>query len=63
MSANILQNERDQSVDIAFKSPRRLDWVVRENPKLQAELNRQLDTGEELSSSVVNKVLDRIKEL
>ena len=63
MSANILQNERDQSVDIAFKSSRRLDWVVRENPKLQAELNRQLDTGEKLSSSVVNKVLDRIKEL
>ena len=63
MSANILQNKRDQSVDVAFKTPRRLDWVVRENPKLQAELNRQLDTGEELSSSVVNKVLDRIKEL
>ncbi len=63
MSANILQNERDQSVNVAFKTPRRLDWVVRENPKLQAELNRQLDTGEELSSSVVNKVLDRIKEL
>ena len=63
MSANILQNERDQSGSVAFKTPRRLDWVVRENPKLQAELNRQLDTGEELSSSVVNKVLDRIKEL
>ncbi len=63
MSANILQNERDQAMDVAFKTPRQLDWVVRENPKLQAELNRQLDTGEELSSSVVNKVLDRIKEL
>ena len=63
MTARILPNEIDHAVDVVFKSKKRLEWVVREDPKLQAELNKLSETGEELSSKVVNKVLDRIKDL
>lgn len=63
MTANILQDERDQALDVALKPRKSLDWVVREDPKLQAELNKQLKAGEEISSKVVNKVLKRIKDL
>jgi len=63
MTARILPNELDQAVDVVFETKKRLDWVVREDPKLQAELNQLPNNGEELSSKVVNKVLARIKEL
>lgn len=63
MSLSILPEEREQTVNVAYKKPNRLDWVVREDPKIQEELNKLTDTGEELSSDVVNKVLDRIKGL
>lgn len=63
MTARILPDERDQAVDVVFGTKQRLEWVVREDPKLQAELNKLPDTGEELSSKVVNKVLARIKKL
>lgn len=63
MTARILPSDLDQAVDVVFKSKKRLEWVVREDPKLQAELNKLPDTSEELSSKVVNKVLDRIKDL
>ncbi|RLD97097.1 MAG: hypothetical protein DRJ13_12780 [Bacteroidetes bacterium] len=63
MTARILPNELDHAVDVVFKSKKRLEWVVQEDPKLQAELNKLPETGEELSSKVVNKVLARIKEL
>jgi len=63
MTARILPNELDRAVDVVFESEKRLEWVVREDPKLQAELNKLPETGEELSSKVVNKVLARIKDL
>jgi len=63
MTARILPNELDQAVDVIFDTKKRLEWVVREDPKLQAELNKLPDKGEELSSKVVNKVLARIKDL
>lgn len=63
MTANILSNEREQVVDISFDSPRKIDWIVKEDPQLQAELNDLADQGKELSSKVVNKVVARIKKL
>ncbi|MCJ7716926.1 MAG: hypothetical protein MUO54_10475 [Anaerolineales bacterium] len=63
MSANILSNEREHEFELAFESPRELEWVVRENPKLQAELNGQPKNGKKVSSIVVHKVVDRIKDL
>ena len=63
MTARIIPDELDHAVDVVFESKKRLDWVVREDPKLQAELNKLPENGEELSSKVVNKVLDRIKDL
>ena len=63
MTANILHDDRDRNLDLAFKQEKNLEWVVRENPKLQAELNKLDKNGEEISSKVVNKVLDRIKDL
>ena len=63
MTARILPDERDQAVDVVYETPKHLDWVVRKDPQLQAELNQLSGTGEELSSAVVNKVLARIKDL
>lgn len=63
MTARILPNELDHVVDVVFESKKRLEWVVREDPKLQAELNKLPESGGKLSSKVVNKVLDRIKDL
>ena len=63
MTANILQNERNQISDISFDSSRKIDWVVKEDPQLQAELNNLAGQGKELSSNVVNKVVNRIKDL
>ena len=63
MTARILPDELDQVVDIVFDSKKRLEWVVREDPKLQAELNKLPNNGEELSSKVVNKVLAKIRDL
>ena len=63
MTANTLPNERDQVVDLSFNSPRKINWVVKEDPQLQAELNGFTGQGKELSSKVVNKVVDRIKDL
>ena len=63
MTARILPDELDQAVDFVFDTKKRLEWVVREDPKLQAELNQLPNDGEELSSKVVKKVLARIKDL
>ncbi len=63
MTARILPDELDHAVDVIFETKKRLEWVVREDPKLQAELNKLPNNGEELSSKVVNKVLARIKDL
>jgi hypothetical protein len=61
MTAHILQNSKDQIVDITYEVPRQLDWVVQKDPKLEAELNEL--KGKKISPKVVNKVLDRIREL
>jgi hypothetical protein len=63
MCPNTLSNEQKQGMKIAFDSPQKLEWVVREDPRLQAELNRAPKKGKEVSSQVVNKVVDRIKSL
>ena len=63
MTARFLPNELDHAVDVVFESKKRLKWVVREDPKLQAELNKLPETGGELSSKVINKVMARIKDL
>lgn len=63
MSARILQEDLDQAVDVVFETKKNLDWVVRQDPKLQAELNKLPKTGGKLSTKVVHKVLDRIKDL
>ena len=62
MTARILQDELDHGVDVVFER-KRLEWVVRKDPKLQAELNKLPETGGELSSKVINKVMARIKDL
>jgi len=61
MTAHILQNDREQGIDVSFETPSQLEWVVQEDPKLEAELNGL--KAKKLSPKVVNKVLDRIKEL
>jgi hypothetical protein len=61
MTAHILQNSKDQIVDITYEAPRQLDWVVQKDPKLEAELNEL--KGKKISPKVVNKILDRIREL
>ncbi len=63
MTARILPDDLDQVVDVVFETNPGLEWVVQEDSKLQAELNKLRHTGEELSSKVVNKVLARIKDL
>lgn len=63
MTARILPDERDQAVDVIFDSKQHLKWVVRKDPKLQAELNKLTDNSGKLSPTVVNKLLDRIKDL
>ncbi len=63
MSANILQDDRKQNHDLAIEFPKKLRWVVQENPKLQAELNGLSNNGNKISPKVVNKVVDCIKNL
>ena len=63
MTARILQEDLDQEVDVVFEAKVGLEWVVQDNYKLQAELNKLSNTGEEISSKVVNKVLAKIKDL
>jgi len=63
MTARILQEDLDQEVDVVFEAKVGLEWIVQDNSKLQAELNKLSNTGEEISSKVVNKVLSRIKDL
>ncbi|MCK4489093.1 MAG: hypothetical protein KAU23_02475 [Anaerolineales bacterium] len=63
MSANILPNDREQDLDLAIEFPKKLRWVVQENPKLQAELNGLSVNGNKISPKVVNKVVDCIKDL
>ena len=63
MAANLYSEDSDQILDVAFEPRDQFDWVVQEDLQLQEELNQLIGTGEEISTSVVNKVLDRIKDL
>lgn len=63
MAAKVYSDDHDQVLDVAFEPRDQFDWVVQENLQLQEELNRLLGSGEEISTAVVNKVLDRIKDL
>jgi len=63
MSANFLPNDREQKRDLRFDTTPKLEWLVREDPKIQAELNGLSKKGQELSSKVVNKVVACIKDL
>ncbi|MGB2965594.1 MAG: hypothetical protein WBB69_16585 [Anaerolineales bacterium] len=63
MSANFLPSDREQKRDLRFDTTPKLEWVVREDPKIQAELNGLSKKGQELSSKVVNKVVACIKDL
>ena len=63
MAAKTYTENEDQMVDVAFEARDQFDWVVQEDLQLQDELNQLLGKGEEISTKVVNKVLDRIKEL
>jgi hypothetical protein len=59
----LISDERKSSLKLTFDDPGKLDWVVRDDPQLQEELNQLSDQESELSTKVVNKVLDRIKDL
>jgi hypothetical protein len=63
MSRTIHSNENKHGVDLVLEAPRKMEWVVREDPKLQAELNGLPKNGKKISTKVVNKVVDRIKSL
>lgn len=63
MAAKFYSEDSDQLVDVTFESRDQFDWVVQEDLQLQDELNQLLGTGEEISTTVVNKVLDRIRDL
>jgi len=63
MGTKFITEEQKQGLDLAYESPQNLEWVVREDPELQAELNGLPNNVGELSSKLVNKVVDRIKNL
>lgn len=63
MVANYYPDDSDQLAEVAFESRDQFDWVVQDDLQLQDELNQLLGRGEEISTAVVNKVLDRIKDL
>ena len=63
MTANVFSDEQDRSLELIYEARLQMDWVVREDPALEAELNDQDLKGKKVSPKVVNKVLDRIKDL
>ena len=63
MSANFLPDDREQKRDLRFDTTPKLEWLVREDPKIQAELNGLSKKGQKLSPKVVNKVVACIKDL
>lgn len=63
MTASVLPKERDHVVEMTYESSGKVDWIVREDPQLQAELNQLSEKAKKLSPQVVNKVLACIKDL
>lgn len=63
MTASIFNNEHDRVLEVSMDTTRKMEWIVKDNPQLEAELN-DLDEGtRKLSPQVVSKLLDRIKDL
>ena len=63
MSRTTHSDDHKQGADMVLEAPRKLEWVVREDPKIQAELNKLPKNGKKVSTKVVNRVVDRIKSL
>jgi hypothetical protein len=63
MSRTINSNDHKHGAEMVLEAPRKMEWVVRKDPKLQAELNGLPKNGKKVSTKVVNKVVDRIKSL
>jgi|GEM_PF-1167197 len=63
MTPKSYREDRDVAVDTAFQPQNSLRWTVRENVELQDELNRNMKDAQDLTSGVVNRVVDRIKDL
>ena len=63
METKLYGQKGKQGVNTVFEPTHSLSWIVREDADLEAELNDQIKKGEEISTRVVNKVVDRIKSL
>jgi len=63
MTSKSYREDQDAAVDTAFHPQNTLQWMVRENVELQEELNRTMDASQDLTSGVVHRVVDRIKDL
>ena len=59
----MVQQKSDLSLQTRFESPGRLQWRVREDDQIQEELNRMKESPGDLTSGLVNRVVERIKEL
>lgn len=55
--------EEHQNVQTAFEPSRTLNWTVKENAKLETELNQGSKGPESLDSGLVHRVVDCIKDL
>lgn len=63
METKLYRQKAKQGVNTVFEPTHSLHWIVREDADLEAELNDQVEKSEEISTRVVNKVVDRIKSL
>ncbi len=63
METKLYGQKGKQGVNTVFEPTHSLRWIVREDADLEAELNDQVEKSEEISTRVVNKVVNRIKSL
>lgn len=63
MTSNTYQDDHDLALDNAFQPQNSLQWTVRESHELQDELNRSMESGDNLTLKTVHRVVDRIKDL
>lgn len=63
MNRKQITEERKVAVQTAFDSRSNLHWTVREDANLQRELNREGQAPDQLTSGLVNRVVDCIKDL
>ena len=59
----MVQQKSELSLQTRFDPPGGLQWRVREDDQIQEELNRLKESPEHLTSGLVNRVVERIKEL